>query len=226
MSEAHCTLSEHARRRSPYADAPRLPLGDGLSSAQVLGVASEASRVDTLELELGPGRGHFIVERAAQSADIHIVGLEIRLKWASLVDEQLRQRGLGQRARVFAEDIRLALPRLGSGSLSKVFIHFPDPWWKKRHAKRRLASSPIMDQIARLLRGGGELFVQTDVAETAGAYRAAIEAQPAFEPAGDEPGSPLLADNPYGARSPRERRVMADGMPVIRLRYRRAGSDS
>jgi tRNA (guanine-N7-)-methyltransferase len=44
----------------------------------------------------------------------------------------------------------------------------------------------------------------------------------ALEPAGDEPGSPRMAANPYGARSNRERRVEADGLPVHRLRYRRA----
>jgi tRNA (guanine-N7-)-methyltransferase len=42
-----------------------------------------------------------------------------------------------------------------------------------------------------------------------------------FRPAGDLPSSPRLADNPYGARSPRERRAIADGLPVHRLRYER-----
>jgi tRNA (guanine-N7-)-methyltransferase len=136
----------------------------------------------------------------------------------------VRELGLADRARVFAEDIRFALPRFASGSVSKVFVHFPDPWWKKRHAKRRLASGAVMDQLARVLCERGELFMQTDVWDTAHAYRDAIQEHPAFLPLGDEQGSPMLAENPYGARSPRERRVMADGMPVIRLRYQRRGS--
>ena len=154
-----------------------------------------------------------------------MIGLEIRLKWASLLDESVREQGYGERARVFAEDIRIALPRFAPSTLSRVFIHFPDPWWKKRHAKRRLASADVMQQLVRLLRPDGELFVQTDVWATAGAYREAIEAEPAFLPDGDEAGSPLMADNPYGARSPRERRVIRDGLPVIRLRYRRRAGD-
>lgn len=179
------------------------------------------SEAPAFELEIGPGRGHFILERAAQSEDIRIIGLEIRLKWASLVDERLRRMGHASRARVFAEDIRFALPRLAAASLSRVFVHFPDPWWKKRHAKRRLANAPVIEQVARLLRPGGELFVQTDVWDAARAYQEAVEAHRGFAPLGDAAGSPLCADNPYGARSPRERRVMADGMPIIRLRYQR-----
>jgi tRNA (guanine-N7-)-methyltransferase len=231
------------QQRSPYADAPRLPAGDALGAEQILGhvpgsvpgsvsghvqgnvsghvQGNAAAGQRGLELEIGPGRGGFILERLASDPDVCIVGLEIRLKWASLVDERVRSLGYGARGRVFAEDIRQALPRLLPGSLARVFIHFPDPWWKKRHAKRRLAHPEVMVPLACALAPGGELFVQTDVWDTAQAYREAVEQRPEFEPYGEAPGCPLLSDNPYGARSPRERRVMADGMPVLRLRYRR-----
>jgi tRNA (guanine-N7-)-methyltransferase len=226
MSVVASEPSELARRFSPYANAPRLPLGERLGIEQILGNRRAGTEPAGLELEIGPGRGGFILERLAQGPDVCIVGLEIKLKWASLVDERVRELGLADRARVFAEDIRFALPRFASGSVSKVFVHFPDPWWKKRHAKRRLASGAVMDQLARVLGERGELFMQTDVWDTAHAYRDAIQEHPAFTPLGDEQGSPMLAENPYGARSPRERRVMADGMPVIRLRYQRRGSVS
>ncbi len=210
------------RGRSPYAGAPRLPEGEDLRAEQILRSPGAANG---LELEIGPGRGTFIFERAAQSPDIHMLGLEIRLKWASVVDERLHRGGLSDRCRVLAEDIRLALPRLAGGICRRIFVHFPDPWWKKRHAKRRLANGGVMDQMARLLQPGGELFVQTDVWGTARAYRDAIAAHGAFEPYGDEAGDPTLRENPYGARSPREKRAIADGMPVVRLRYRRRADE-
>jgi tRNA (guanine-N7-)-methyltransferase len=208
MSVAESSTTEAALGRSPYADAPRLPPGSSLGAVDILG---RGARERELELEIGPGRGGFIFERLAAAPDVCIVGLEIRLKWASQLDER----------RVFAEDIRVALPRFAAGSLSRIFIHFPDPWWKKRHAKRRLAQADVMDHLVRVLAAGGELFVQTDVWDTAQAYREVIERRPELEPHGEQPGSPLLSENPYAARSPRERRVMADGMPVVRLRYRR-----
>lgn len=222
MTVAESSTGEAASSRSPYAGvAPRLPLGEGLGALEILG---PEARERPLELEIGPGRGGFIVERLAANPEACVVGLEIRLKWASLVDERVRALGLGARGRVFAEDIRLALPRFAAGSVARLFIHFPDPWWKKRHAKRRLAQADVMDHLVRVLAPGGELFVQTDVWETAQAYREVIERRPELEPFGDAPGSPLLAENPYGARSPRERRVMADGMPVVRVRYRKQGA--
>ena len=79
----------------------------------------------------------------------------------------------------------------------------------------------FLDQVARLVRPGGELYVQTDVEERAAEYEAQVNQHPAFEPFGDAPGSSRMADNPYEARSPRGRRAILDGLPVHRMRWRR-----
>lgn len=214
---------ELRRGRSPYANAPRLPEGDALDPLGVLSVATAERRPSpqSVELEIGPGRGGFLIERALARPDVVIIGLEIRLKWASLVDQKARDLGMGDRARVFAADVRAELPRFRAGCFRRVFFNFPDPWWKKRHAKRRLASDAVLDEVRRLLAPGGELFLQTDVVDTARGYERVIEGHPEWSPFGDEPGSALLADHDYEARSPRERRVMGDGLPIVRLRYRR-----
>lgn len=201
----------------PYADAPRLP-GEGKVDARTLTEARGAR----IEIEIGPGRGGFLLERLAVVPDLSMVGLEIRRKWATIVDGRLRKHGFGERGRVYAEDAREALERLEpDASVDAFFVHFPDPWWKKRHQKRLVMSPALLDSMARLLRAGGDLYVQTDVEERAEAYEAQVLAHPAFEPAGDEAGSPRMKENPYGARSPREHRAIADGIPVVRLRFRR-----
>lgn len=176
-----------------------------------------------LELEVGPGpKAGFLVERAAAAPEAGLVGLEIRRKWASVGDERLAKLGFGKRARVFCEDAGLALPRLvPDASVRRAYLHFPDPWWKKRHTKRLVLGDPFLDQIARLLEDSGELFVQTDVEERAEQYERVTRAHGAFLPAGDAEGSAALAENPYGARSPREHRAIADGLPVHRFRFRR-----
>jgi tRNA (guanine-N7-)-methyltransferase len=102
-----------------------------------------------------------------------------------------------------------------------MYLHFPDPWWKKRHEKRLVMGDSFLGEVVRLLRPGGELFVQTDVADRAEQYAAQIALTRELEPWGDSAGTPWLADNPYGARSPREHRAIKDGLPVFRLRYRR-----
>ncbi|AKT37705.1 tRNA (guanine(46)-N(7))-methyltransferase TrmB [Chondromyces crocatus] len=214
---------------------PRSPLHASVSTEASTEASSEASAeasaevgaVDAVpsgpvEIEVGPGRGGFLFERAVACPQARLVGLEIRLKWSAIVDDRLRKRGFGARVRALNADAREALRRLRpDGSVARFYLHFPDPWWKKKHQKRLVMSPDLLDEMARLLEDGGELFVQTDVEERAGLYAAQIGAHAAFEPAGDQEGAPELAENPYGARSPREHRAIEDGLPVTRLRYRR-----
>lgn len=198
-----------------YDGAPRLPDGDGLDLRTLV-------RGDWLELEVGPGRGWFLVERAAAQPRAALIGLEVRRKWAAIVDERLGKRGLGASVRVFAEDAGQALRRLGpDGSIRRVFVHFPDPWWKKRHRKRLVVRETFVADAARLLEADGELFVQTDVEERAESIEALVALDDRLAPAGDQPDSPKLAENPYDARSPRERRAIADGLPIHRMRWRK-----
>jgi tRNA (guanine-N7-)-methyltransferase len=202
------------RRPHPYANAPRLPEGERVD---VPGLVSGKS----YELEIGPGRGGFLFERAAEAPDTALIGLEVRLKWAAVVDGRLAAHGLSARARVFAEDARDALVRLGpDGVFARVFVHFPDPWWKKRHAKRILLDARLLEQIVRLLSSSGELFVQTDVPERAAQYESVVSCEPTLVAFGDD-ASARLRDSPYEAKSPRERRALADGLPVHRMRWRR-----
>jgi tRNA (guanine-N7-)-methyltransferase len=196
-----------------YAHAPRLPEADPLNLAELVRPGCP------VELEIGPGRGGFLFERLAAVPELCMLGFEIRRKWATIVDEKLKARGLGPRARVFSEDARIALPRLPPGSLSRIYIHFPDPWWKKRHEKRLVVNPNLLPDVVRALVPGGELFVQTDVEDRAAEYQAAIDAAQGLVAA---PGGPRLAENPFLARSPREHRAIADGLPIHRLLYRKA----
>jgi tRNA (guanine-N7-)-methyltransferase len=198
---------------NPYADAPRLPEPDPLDLAQLVQPGCP------VELEIGPGRGGFLFERLAAMPDICMLGFEIRRKWATIIDNKLQSQGLGRRARVFYEDARVALPRVPAASLSRIYIHFPDPWWKKRHEKRLVVNPTLLPDVVRALVPGGELFVQTDVEDRAAEYQAAIDAAAGLVPV---PGGPRLDENPFRARSPREHRAIKDGLPIYRLLYRKA----
>jgi tRNA (guanine-N7-)-methyltransferase len=208
-----------ALARQKYAAAPRLPAGAAIDVRTLL-----AGAFSRFELEIGPGRGGFLIGRLGAASDVGIVGLEVKRKWVVIVNERLSRAGLADRGRVFAEDARLALPRLEpDASVDALFLHFPDPWWKKRHSKRLVLGTDFLDQAARLLRPRGELFIQTDVDERAGLYETHVLGHHAFLPAGDVAGSARLRDNPYGAASHRERRALADGIPIHRLRFVRRG---
>lgn len=202
----------------PYANAPRLPEPEVLDPRELFAAANAE-----LELEIGPGRGWFMVERLSVNPNACLLGLEIRRKWATIVNQRLIDRGFGDRGRVFAEDATRTLPRFVPGCISIAYVHFPDPWWKKRHHKRLVLSAPFLNELGRVIRPGGELFVQTDVEERAQVYESLISGHPAFEAFGP---SARVEDSPYGARSPRERRAIEDGLPVFRLRFRRITTET
>lgn len=172
-----------------------------------------------VEVEVGPGRGAFALERLAAVPEARLIGFEIKRKWATIVDERLKQRGLGARGRVFCADIRLVLPRLPDRSLSIVYFHFPDPWWKKRHKKRLVATPQLLVELARVVIPGGEVFVQTDVEERALTYESMLNDAAGFKPT---EATARITHNPYSAMSPRERRATTDGLPIFRLRYTRS----
>ncbi len=173
------------------------------------------------ELEIGFGRGRFLIERARSAPGSRLLGIEIKAKWGHLVEERRKREGLTHVV-ALAGDARQILPRLRPpASLSRVFLHFPDPWWKKKHGKRRVLDDDFLREVARLIAPGGELFVQTDVEdrgiemrERIGEY--AVDGSPAFAIEGG-----FEIANPYGARSNREARADEDHLPVFRVLAKR-----
>jgi tRNA (guanine-N7-)-methyltransferase len=196
--------------RSYHELAPALP-ESGLDLFELF------PRDADIEMEIGFGRGLFLRQRCAAAPEAYLLGIEIKRKWAYRVAQRCQREAL-TRARVFAGDVRSALPGLRpGGALARVFIHFPDPWWTKRHQKRRLTGDATLDELARLLRPDGELFVQSDVEERAQEYLEQLARHPAFGPE----RTATLPDNPYGARSNREQRAIDDGLPIYRVLARR-----
>jgi tRNA (guanine-N7-)-methyltransferase len=110
-------------------------------------------------------------------------------------------------------------PRLfRAGSLAAVHVHFPDPWWKRRHHTRRLVDDRMSALLLGLLRPGGLLDFRTDVENYA---RGAVERleEVGFE---NEAGPGRFSDRPDDEiPSTREKRYLASGQPVWRLRMRR-----
>lgn len=198
-------------KTNPYEHAPRLPEGDSVDPRLLVGAGATP-----IEIEIGPGRGGFLFERLAFDPEVRMVGLEIRRKWATIVDDRLKARGLGDRARVLAEDAGAVFPKFPDASARAVFVHFPDPWWKKRHEKRLVVKDGLLANVCRVLVPDGKLFIQTDVLERAEGYAELVAAEPRLVPLHEG----FEAENPYGARSPREHRAIADGLPIYRLHYR------
>ncbi len=170
-------------------------------------------------LEIGFGAGEHLAWQIARAPDIGIIGCE---PWMNGVASLLPRLGQGElaRVRILADDARPLLPLLRTASIARIFVLFPDPWPKRRHAARRVVQHHAVAQFARLLRPGGELRLATD---DRGYLRWMLEHM------GASPQFDWLAQR---ARDWRERpadwpetryeaKARAAGRPPVFLRYRR-----
>jgi tRNA (guanine-N7-)-methyltransferase len=130
-------------------------------------------------LEIGFGGGEHLVWQARHNPDVGFIGCE---PFEDGVVKLLSAIGLEGIAniRVCAGDARPLLRLLPDASIGRAFILFPDPWPKKRHHKRRLISAATLGELARIVRGGAELRIATDVGPYAGAILGAALAGGTF----------------------------------------------
>ena len=112
-------------------------------------------------LEIGFGGGEHLAAQAAAHRDVGVIGSEVFLNGVAGLLKHVQIHGLTN-VRIYHDDVRHLLPTLPDASLERIFLLFPDPWPKMRHAKRRFISTLMMDELGRLLSDGGELRVASD----------------------------------------------------------------
>lgn len=172
-----------------------------------------------IHCEIGSGRGHFALDFAAENAGrINLVAIEMRRGDCELIRTRRDKRGIAN-LYVVQGDARLYLPRFfTAGQLAAFHVHCPDPWWKKRHHRRRLIADDFGVELYSLLQVGGELDLRTDVPAYAAAMVETCEDIVGFEnvhgKGAERPPEGLVL-------STRERRYAQTGQPVFRYEYRR-----
>ena len=172
-----------------------------------------------VEVEVGCGDARFLIERARVVPDAHLVGLEIRDEVAELARQGAALAGVTLDIVVTNANVDLVTV-FEPGAVRRAFVNFPDPWFKKRHHKRRLVTPELAADLTSRLCPGGELFFQSDIWDTALDAMAVLESIPGLRNARG-PWS-FYRQNPYGARSDREAVCEADGKPIWRILYQRA----
>lgn len=135
-----------------------------------------------LEIEIGYGRGDFLLDRALQYPDRLFIGYETKTKATRLCLERIERFQI-ENLWVSDDDCRFNLPRvILDGRVDLFHILFPDPWWKPQHKVKRLFSPPFVDLLATKLRPGGLLHFKSDVQEYGKMVGALVEAHTAFSP--------------------------------------------
>ena len=154
-----------------------------------------------LVVEVGSGGGEAILAHAAAHPGVDHLAVEV---WETAIARLVRgsaERGLHNLRVAPADASQLLATALPVGSVSEVWVFFPDPWRKARHRKRRLVSAAFADSVARVLRPGGVWRLATDWADYAWQMRDVLEAVSAL-PAGIEPDmtEPYFRYDDAGAR--------------------------
>ncbi len=146
-----------------------------------------------IEVEIGPGKGAFLLRRAARRPEINLLGVEWVRPYALYVADRAYRARLQNVRAVCADAAVLFRRSLPAESLWRVHIYFPDPWPKRRHRGRRLVTAAFLRDVHEALRPGGWVGTVTDHDEYFQQIRAALAgadglAEVPFKPVEDEQG--------------------------------------
>jgi tRNA (guanine-N7-)-methyltransferase len=115
-----------------------------------------------LELEIGSGKGTFLLAESGARPEVNFLGIEYARRYWVFAADRLRR---GERANarvVLAEASTFLREFLAEESLSAVHVYFPDPWPKTRHHRRRLLNAPFLRLLATRMKPGARLSIATD----------------------------------------------------------------
>jgi tRNA (guanine-N7-)-methyltransferase len=145
----------------PLRDGRKRALAETLPSL-ALDLASLGTCAGPAALEVGFGSGEHLAAQAHAHPDTLFIGCEPFLNGVAALAKTAAQTGLAN-LRIHHGDARDVLERLPGGSLDAVFVLFPDPWPKARHARRRFVNAGTLAAIAQCLKPGGMLRIASDI---------------------------------------------------------------
>ncbi|MEA5512627.1 tRNA (guanosine(46)-N7)-methyltransferase TrmB [Nodularia sp. UHCC 0506] len=172
-----------------------------------------------LHLDIGCARGRFVLQMAQMETNWNFLGLEIREPLVVEANQLRRELGLTNLHYLFCNvnnSLKSLLSSLPTGTLQRVSIQFPDPWFKTRHAKRRVVQPELVAELADYLAIGGVVFLQSDIEFVAVEMRSRFAENPAFEKLGT---AQWLTQNPLPVQTEREIGTQNKGEPVYRAMF-------
>lgn len=171
-----------------------------------------------LLLDVGCARGRFLLRMAEAEPEWNYLGVEIRKPLVEEANRLAAEAGLTNLHYAFGNAmlwLGRIVENIPDGALQAVTIQFPDPWFKKKHAKRRMVNQEMVDTIAKHLAPGGRVFVQTDIEFLADEMFGFFRADSRFVE------TPIDV-NPFAVKTEREKAVEDKDLPVYRSLWLRA----
>jgi tRNA (guanine-N7-)-methyltransferase len=172
-----------------------------------------------VEIDVGSGRGLFLVSAGTRHAGVNYLGIELDYREGRRAARRLQKREMPN-VRVLGADVNVVFAKyVEPHSVAAIHVYFPDPWWKKKHRRRRVFTDAFVDQCARLLAPGGLLHSRTDVGEYFEIIAALMNHHPEFEPLPPPPLAEPQHDMDYTTSFERKKRKL--GLPIFRGVWRR-----
>ena len=174
-----------------------------------------------LHLDIGCARGEFLLKMAQLQPDMNFLGIEIRHPLVEIANQEKTELGLTNLHYLFGSMNYYAetlLPSLPKNSLHFITIQFPDPWFKRKHNKRRVVQPELVKILVDYLVEGGTIFLQSDIADVALEMRQRFAANSLLVTQHQEF---WLKENPLPIPTERELYVLEDNKPVYRVLFRK-----
>lgn len=160
------------RRKGPrLSDRQQALLDDFLPTISVPIDLGDPSHINPMQLfahspkavwlEIGFGKGEHLAWQAEHHLDVGLIGCEPYINGVVGLLSDIQTRNI-ENVRLYGDDARHILWHLPDASVERVFLLHPDPWPKRRHARRRFVNPLNLNDIARVLVDGGEFRVGTD----------------------------------------------------------------
>lgn len=163
------------------------------------------------ELEIGFGKGRFLLARAATCPQRRFLGIEVARDYFRLAAGRLARRALANVLLVRGEALYLLAAALPRGFAHEIHVYFPDPWPKSRHHRRRLFSPASVDLVLGALAPGGRLSFASDFLDYGAEVAAILAACPGLEVRRLDGGWP------EGPRTNYEAKYVREARPILRL---------
>ena len=173
----------------------------------------EASTLDNLYLEIGSGKGDFLIKMSQENPELFFVGVEKSVSCSGFIAKKLVESEV-KNAKLVWGDATIFTPKLKDKSVMILFLNFSDPWPKKRHTRRRLTSETFLDEYRRILKDDGKIIFKTDNEDL---FNYSIET---FENAGYKIISRTdnyLGDDSFDACTEYEARFRKENKPIHRM---------
>ena len=161
-----------------------------------------------VEVELGIGKGRFLIDAAERMAEVNFVGVEWAAKYLRIARYRAERRNLDNMRFVRTDAREFVEFFVATESVQAYHIYFPDPWPKKRHHKRRLFDEDFVREVERTLDWEGCLWLATDFVEYFEVMLESLETSRHLKEVDREW---------VGARTNYEQKYLAQGKPIHRL---------